>query len=72
MTALELQDALMEDVAKTLKDVITEEESEEEISGVKIFSQQLPVITSDEEDVSQFLPYAVIRILKGQTQEEEP
>ena len=72
MTALELQDALMEDVEKTLKDVITEEESEEEISGVKIFSQQLAVITSDEEDVSQFLPYAVIRILKGQTQEDEP
>lgn len=72
MTALELQDALMEEVEKTLKDVITEKESEEEISGVKIFSQQLPVITSDEEDVSQFFPYAVIRMLEGQTQEEEP
>lgn len=72
MTALELQDALMEDVEKTLKDVITEEESEEEISGVKMFAQQLPVIISDEEDVSQFFPYAVIKILQGQTQEEEP
>lgn len=72
MTALELQDALMEDVAKTLKNVITKEESEEEISGAKIFAQQLPVITSDEEDISQFFPYAVIKILKGQTQEEEP
>ncbi len=72
MTALELQNALMEDIPKTLKDVITEDESEKRISGVKIFAQQLPVITSDEEDIPQFFPYAVVKILKGQTQEDEP
>lgn len=70
MTALDLQDALMEDVKVTLKDIITEDASGERVEGVKVFAQQLPVITTDEEDDTQFMPYAVIKILDGGTASE--
>ena len=72
MTALDLQDTLMEEVKEILKDIITEDVTGRRISGVNIFRQQLPVIVSDEESASQFLPYAVIKILDGSTENEVP
>lgn len=72
MTALDLQDTLMEEVKEILKDIITEDVTGRRISGVNVFRQQLPVIVSDEESASQFLPYAVIKILDGSTENEVP
>lgn len=72
MTASGLQDALMEDVRETLKDIITEDVACERVEGVKVFAQQLPIITADEEDTTQFLPYAVIKILDAKTDRDDP
>lgn len=72
MTALDLQDALMEEIREILKDIITEDVTGRKVSGVKAFAQRLPVIMSDEESDSQFLPYAVIKILDGSTENEDP
>lgn len=72
MTASGLQDALMEEVKEILKDIITEDVSGERVDGVNVFAQQLPIITADEEDETQSVPYAVIKILDGSTVDGEP
>lgn len=72
MTVLKLQDALIEDVKETLKDMITQDVSGNRVTGVKVFAQQLPVISSNERDTSRFLPYAVVKILDAQTEEDIP
>ncbi len=39
-------------------------------SGLTCYEQQLPVVTEDEEDVSAFFPYAIVRLLDGETQDD--
>lgn len=72
MTASGLQDALMGEIRGILKDIITEDVSGGRVEGVNVFAQQLPVITADEEDETQSIPYAVIKILDGSTVNGEP
>ncbi len=72
MTALHLQEALMEDVKEILKDIITEGESGGRVSGVNVFAQQLPVIRVNEKDASKTLPYAVVKLLDARTEENCP
>lgn len=72
MIAAYLQEALMEDVKEILKDIITEDASGGRVSGVNVFAQQLPVIRANEKEASKTLPYAVIKLLDGETEEDDP
>ncbi len=71
MTALDFQQALANDVQYILKDIITVNAAGQRVSGVNVYKQQLPVITSDEEDDSKFLPYAIIRLSDGKTEDDD-
>lgn len=72
MIAAHLQKALMEDVKEILKDIITEDASGGRVSGVNVFAQQLPIIRANEKEASKTLPYAVIKLLDGETEEDVP
>lgn len=72
MIAAYLQEALMEDVKEILKDIITEDASGGRVSGVNVFAQQLPIIRANEKEVSKTLPYAVIKLLDGETEGDDP
>lgn len=72
MIAAHLQEALMEDVKEILKDIITEDASGGRVSGVNVFAQQLPIIRANEKEASKTLPYAVIKLLDGETEEDNP
>ncbi|KAI4444650.1 hypothetical protein FMM80_25285 [Schaedlerella arabinosiphila] len=65
MTILNFQEELAKDVEHILKDVVTTNAAGERIHGVTVYKQQLPVITSDEEDESKFFPYAIERLDEG-------
>lgn len=71
MTILNFQDALMEEVGHILKDVGTKNVSGENVDGVNLFAQNLPIVQSDDEDESKFAPYAVIKIYDGRTDNDE-
>ena len=65
MTILDLQESLARDVERTLKDVATTDAAGEKVTGVTAHKQQLPIIVSDEEDASQFFPYAIVKLVEG-------
>lgn len=65
MTIFDLQESLAEEVGRILKDVETANAAGEKVSGVTVHRQQLPIIVSDEEDASQFFPYAIVRLIEG-------
>lgn len=65
MTILDLQESLAKDVERTLKDVVTTDAAGEKVSGVTAHRQHLPIIVSDEEDASQFFPYAIVSLVEG-------
>lgn len=71
MTILDLQDELAKDVEYILKDIVTINVEGERISGVNVYKQQLPVVISDEEDDSKFVPYALIRLYDGKTEDDD-
>ena len=71
MTALDFQDELAQDVKKNLKDIVTVDAAGRRVSGVQVYKQQLPVITTDEEDDSKFLPYAIVRLYSGKTEDDD-
>nr|WP_300826546.1 hypothetical protein [uncultured Schaedlerella sp.] len=71
MTALDFQDELAQDVKKILKDIVTVDAAGRRVSGVQVYKQQLPVITTDEEDDSKFLPYAIVRLYSGKTEDDD-
>ena len=69
-TALDFQGELKKAVEKLLKDVRTKNVAGEEVSGVNVYEQQLPIITSDDEDESTFFPYAIVRLYDGHTPDD--
>lgn len=71
MTALDFQSALGAEIANLLNNIQTEDVDGDKKSGVTIFDQQLPEITEDEEDSSQFFPYAIVRISDGKTEDDD-
>ena len=71
MTALDLQEELAQEVSKILKDIVTVNAAGESISGVHVYKQNLPIILSDEEDDSKFLPYAIVRLSEGKTEDDD-
>lgn len=52
MTTLDFQEALVQDVKEILKDIVTMNAAGQKVNGVHVYKQQLPIITSDEEDDS--------------------
>ena len=70
MTALELQDDLVKEVERILKDVRTRKVSGEEASGVTGYRQALPEVMEDEEDSSQFFPYCIVRLNDAVTEDD--
>ncbi len=71
MTALDLQEALVKEVEYLLKDITTFNAEGNRVEGVKAYRQQLPIITSDEEDDSKFIPYALVRLYDGKTEDDD-
>ena len=37
------------------------------MTGVNVYEQNLPVVTDDEEDESQFFPYALVKLETGKS-----
>lgn len=72
MVALHLQNALMEDIKETLKDIITDDGFGGRVCGVNVFGQQLPVFRANEREASKTLPYAVVKLIDGKTEGDEP
>lgn len=70
MTALDLQEELAQEISKILKDIVTVNAAGESVSGVHVYKQNLPIILSDEEDDSKFLPYAIVRLSEGKTEDD--
>lgn len=71
MTKKEFLDDFVEDLKVALRDVYTKNTKGEEV-GVTVFKNRLPVVTEDEEDESQYFPYAIARLSDASTDEEKP
>lgn len=71
MTPLQLQTDLVTEVEKILKDVVTNDTAGEKVVGVKGYEHRLPLITSDDEDESQFFPYFIVRLSEGKTEDDD-
>lgn len=71
MTAAELQRDLVEEVKKLFQGITTENTSGETVTGVNVYEQNLPVVTDDEEDESQFFPYALVKMETGKTADDD-
>ena len=70
MTALELQEDLANEVSEIVKDVQTKNWQGQLVSGVTTFRQKLPELVADEDNPSQFFPYAIIRLEDGETADD--
>lgn len=70
MTKKYLQDALVEETKKILKDIQTRSMTGEKRS-VRIFPQRLPIMSEDEDDETKLFPYAIIRIGDAKTSEDD-
>lgn len=71
MTPLMLQSDLVAEIEDILKDVVTKNTAGETVTGVKGYEYRLPIITSDEEDESQFFPYFIVKTPKGKTEDDD-
>ena len=71
MTAAELQRDLVEEMKKLFRGITTENTSGETVTGLNVYEQNLPVVTDDEEDESQFFPYALVKLETGKTADDD-
>lgn len=71
MTALDFQEELAQEVGNILKDIVTVNAAGERVSGINVYKQNLPIITSGEEDDSKFFPYAIVRLYEGETEDDD-
>lgn len=72
MTILDFQETLKKEIGSVLQNsCIRKDSNGNRISGVNMYKQDLPIIMEDDEDVSQFFPYAIVRILEGSTPEDD-
>ena len=71
MTAAELQRDLVEEMKKLFQEITTENTSGETVTGLNVYEQNLPVVTDDEEDESQFFPYALVKLETGKTADDD-
>lgn len=71
MTPLMLQKDLVAEIEDILRDVITKNTAGETVTGVKGYEYRLPLVTSDDEDESQFFPYFIVRLSEGRTEDDD-
>lgn len=71
MTFKNLQDDLLAEVEDVLKDIKTKNTAGEDVVGVKGYAHQLPVMQSDEDDISQLMPYFIVRFDGGETKDDD-
>lgn len=70
MTPVMLQTDLIAEIEEILKDVITKNTAGETVVGVKGYEHRLPLVTSDDEDESQFFPYFIVKTIEGKTEDD--
>lgn len=70
-TFLGCRKALKEDLTELFSDMEFKNAAGEKVQGVTGYEQYLPEITADEEDVSQFFPYFIVRLAGGGIDHEE-
>lgn len=70
MTRKDLQDALVEETKRLLKDVWAKNSLGEDVQ-VQVFPQRLPVMTEDEDDETKLFPYAIVRLGDAKTAGDE-
>lgn len=61
----------MEEMKKLFQGITTENTSGETVTGLNVYEQNLPVVTDDEEDESQFFPYALVKLETGKTADDD-
>lgn len=71
MTAADLQKDLAEEIGNLLKEIRSKDAQGNEVVGAKGYYQQLPAIREDEDDVSKFFPYFIVRIEDGETEDDD-
>ena len=71
LVASDLQKALVEVVGKCLADLVTVNAQGEKVTGYNGFEQRLPVQQDADDNPDQFFPYYIVRLLEGNTEEEE-
>lgn len=65
-----LQKTLLKEVVSLLAEMKFENSDGETVTGVTGYEQRLPQITEDDEDSSQFFPYAVVRATGWNTKDD--
>lgn len=71
MTITDLQDELAKEVGGILKDVATIDAAGEELHGVTVYKQQLPILTADEGSADDLFPYAIVEVFYGATEDAD-
>ena len=71
MTFIELQNELITEVERILKDIRSDNTDDEEIVGVKGYAHRLPITQSDEEDAAQYFPYFIVRFNNAKTADDD-
>ncbi len=70
MSIIEFQKALQKEIEKILKDVITKDPDGKQCVGVSVYRQYLPKVEEDDEDITKYFPYAIVRIMDGLTEDD--
>lgn len=71
MTFKNLQDDLIAEIETLTKDVVTKNNSEETVVGLKGYAHRLPIIQSDDEGPDQYFPFFIVRIDNGRTRDDD-
>ncbi len=70
MVASDFQSELMTEIEMITSQIKYQKADGTTQNGVTSYRQQLPQVTEDEDDESAFFPYAIIRLVDGDTQDD--
>ena len=71
MVALDFQAELVKEIETITSHIVYKTADGGTKTGVTAYNQQLPQVTEDEEDASAFFPYAIVRLVDGETQDDD-
>ena len=71
MTFRDLQDDLIAELESVLKDIVTTNANDEQVSGLKGYAHALPIVQSDDEDPEMYFPYFIVRFDNGRTRDDD-
>lgn len=69
MNTYGLQQSLMAEIPRILEGMELKD-TKGNNAKIKGFEQQLPVLTEDEEEISQFFPYFIVQIVQGDVEDD--